>query len=211
MQLFIMNDLRQSFLMGINMKKTIALFLLFPLLLVVTGCSTVAPGYNGSRQNIEAINSIGEFKVGVDHFTDFEGPDNKKQLSMRGNAATSPYGTTFASYIEGAVRQDLSISGKLFDSSKNRISGVLLKNDVDASSFSTGTGICEVEFSLMNDSNVLFKKKITQNHQWESSFVGAIAIPKATNEYPVMVEKLLNKLFTDNDFISAIKLSVVGY
>jgi hypothetical protein len=210
MLLFIMNDSRQSFLRRTDMKKIIIFVLLFPLLLVVTGCSTVAPGYNGSRQNIEAINSIGDFKIAVDRFTDFENPDNKKQLSMRGNTATSPYGTTFASYIESAVRQDLSISGKFLDSSKNRISGVLLKNDVDASGFSTGTGICEVEFSLVNNSSVLFKKRIIQNHQWESSFAGAVAIPKATNEYPVMVEKLLNKLFTDNDFIAAVKSSIIG-
>jgi hypothetical protein len=196
--------------MGINMKKIIIFVLLFPWLLVMTGCSTVAPSYSGSRQNIEAINSIGEFKFAVDRFTDFDGPDNRKELSMRGSTATSPYGKTFASYIESAVRQDLSISGKFLDSSRNRISGVLLKNDVDASGFSTGTGICEVEFSLINDSNVLFKKRITQNHQWESSFAGAVAIPKATNEYPVMVEKLLNKLFNDNDFIVAVKLSIVG-
>lgn len=189
------------------MKKILISILLFPMLLIVSGCTTVAPGYNGSRQNIEAINSIGDFKLAVDRFTDSASPDNKKQLSMRGSTATSPYGATYSSYIENAIRQDLSISGKYSDSSKNRISGVLLKNDVDASGFSTGTGICEVEFSLMNNANVLYKKTITQNHQWESSFAGAVAIPKATNEYPVMVERLLNKLFSDNDFVKALKSS----
>lgn len=190
------------------MKKSFFLALLFPVVLMVSGCSTVAPGYAGARQNIEAINSIGDFKLGVDRFVDSDSSDNKKQLSMRGNTATSPYGPTFASYVENAIRQDLSISGRYSDSSRTRIVGVLLKNDVDASGFSTGTGICEVEFSLLNNSNVLYKKRITQNHQWESSFVGAVAIPKATNEYPVMVERLLNKLFSDNDFIKAIKSSV---
>lgn len=190
------------------MKKTIFYVLSFFAFIVVTGCSTVAPGYAGSRQNIEAINAIGDFKISVDRFTDAESPDNRKQLSMRGSTATSPYGPTYASYVENAIRQDLSISGHYSDSSKTRISGVLIKNDIDASGFSVGTGICEVEFSLMNNSSVLFTKRITQNHQWESSFAGAVAIPKATNEYPVMVEKLLNKLFNDNDFIKAIKLSI---
>jgi hypothetical protein len=187
------------------MRKILRVVLLFLIFIITSGCSTVAPTYNGSRQNIEAINSIGDFKLAVDRFTDSDSPDNKKQLSMRGSTATSPYGATYSSYIESAIRQDLSISGRYSDSSKNRVSGVLLKNDVDASGFSTGTGICEVEFSLINNANVLYRKKIVQNHQWESSFAGAVAIPKATNEYPVMVERLLNKLFSDNDFIKAVR------
>jgi hypothetical protein len=189
------------------MKKIILIALFFPILLITSGCSTVAPSYNGSRQNIEVINSIGDFKIAVDRFTDSDSPDNKKQLSMRGSTATSPYGATYSSYIESAIRQDLSIASKYSDSSRNRISGVLLKNDVDASGFNTGTGICEVEFSLVNNALVVYKKRIIQNHQWESSFVGAVAIPKATNEYPVMVERLLNQLFSDNEFIKAIRSS----
>ena len=197
----------QLFLREIDMKKLILFTFLFPILLVASGCTTVAPTYKGSRENVESINAIGDFKLAVDRFTDSEGVDNKKQLTIRANTATSPYGPTYASYIENAIRQDLSISSRYSDSSITRISGVLLKNDVDAFGITTGTGICEVEFSLINNSNVLYKKRLTQNHQWESSFVGAVAIPKATNEYPVMVEKLLNKLFTDNDFVKAVKSS----
>lgn len=189
------------------MKKLFLIAFFFPIFLIASGCSTVVPGYNGSRQNIEAIKSIGDFKIAVDRFTDSDSSDNKKQLSMRGSTATSPYGATYSSYIESAIRQDLSISDRYSDSSRNRISGVLLKNDVDAIGFNTGTGICEVEFSLVSNAIVLYKKRITQNHQWESSFAGAVAIPRATNEYPVMVEKLLNQLFSDNEFIKAIRSS----
>ena len=60
------------------MKKFILFALLLPILLVASGCSTVAPTYNGSRENIESINAIGDFKLAVDRFTDSEGVDNKK-------------------------------------------------------------------------------------------------------------------------------------
>lgn len=189
------------------MKIKFVYLLAFPLLLVFSGCTSVAPSYVGSRQNIEAINAIGDFNISVGKFVDSEAVDNKKQLSIRANTTISPYGQTYSSYLENAIRQDLLISGHYSQDSKIRISGILLKNDIDASGFSVGTGICEVEFNLSNNSTELYRKRFVQEHQWESSFAGAVAIPKAINEYPVMIEKLINKLLSDNDFIKAIKSS----
>jgi len=41
--------------------------------------------------------------------------------------------------------------------------------------------------------------------EWDSSFVGAIAIPRAQERYPIMVQKLLSELFTDPAFLQAVK------
>jgi hypothetical protein len=41
--------------------------------------------------------------------------------------------------------------------------------------------------------------------EWDSSFVGAIAIPRATERYPVMVQKLLAALYADAAFTQALK------
>lgn len=173
----------------------------------LSGCSTVAPEYPGSRKNVEAIKSLGDVKIAVGKFSDSENPDNKKQLSMRANTLTSPYGATFASYVENAVRKDLVLAGNFSDKSKITISGVMHKNNIDVSGFSTGTGICEVEFNVTKDSLVLLNKKISHTHQWESSFAAAVAIPKAINEYSVIIENLLNNLFIDKEFIKAVGLS----
>jgi hypothetical protein len=176
----------------------------FVLIALLSGCSTVAPEYSGSRKNVEAIKNLGDIKIAVGKFSDAENQDNKKQLSMRANTLTSPYGPTFASYIENAVRKELVLSGNFSDKSKITVSGILHKNNIDVSGFNIGSGICEVEFNVTKDALVVLNKKINQGHQWESSFVAAVAIPKAINEYSVLIEKLLNNLFTDREFIKAV-------
>lgn len=178
--------------------------LFFSLFSLLAGCSTVAPEYAGSRKNVEAIKNLGDVKIMVGKFLDSEDSSNKKQLTMRANTLTSPYGPTFSSYIENAVRKDLILAGNYSDSSKIVIGGILHKNNIDVNGFSVGAGVCEVEFNVSKDSVVLFNKRINQNHQWESSFAAAVAIPKAINEYPILIEKLLNNLFIDGGFIKAI-------
>jgi hypothetical protein len=85
------------------------------------------------------------------------------------------------------------------------ISGALLKNDVDGSGINTGEAISEVEILLSKDSKPIFNKKFNQSHQWESSFMGAEAVPKAIKQYPILIEKLINRIFSDRDFNKAIQ------
>lgn len=173
---------------------------------LLAGCSTVAPKYSGSRQNIENLKAIGDFRVGVEKFSDNLNSGNKNPLTMRGiNTVTSPYGGSYAGYVEHAVRQELSIADRYLSNSSIKIGGKLFTNDVDASGFNIGTAVCEVEFTLQDGENTIYKKRFSENHQWESSFAAAIAIPKAINEYPVMIQKLINKLFTDTEFLEKLR------
>jgi len=41
--------------------------------------------------------------------------------------------------------------------------------------------------------------------EWDSSFAAAIAVPRATQQYPLIVQKLLRELYSDPAFISAIR------
>jgi hypothetical protein len=40
---------------------------------------------------------------------------------------------------------------------------------------------------------------------WDSSFVGAIAIPRAQQQYPMIVQKLLATLWGDAKFLDSLK------
>jgi hypothetical protein len=153
------------------------------------------------------LSNLPNIKIGVSTFTDSNNADNKKQLSMRGNTVNSPYGQSYASYIENAIRTDLILAGRNSNDPDMRIAGVVIKNDVDASGINIGTGISEVEITFSNKSKVLLKKRFSQDHQWESSFVGAVAIPRAINEYGVMIEKLINRIFSDSEFMKAARES----
>jgi hypothetical protein len=41
--------------------------------------------------------------------------------------------------------------------------------------------------------------------QFESSFAGAVAIPKGRDMYPIAVQKFIELLVADTDFINSIK------
>jgi hypothetical protein len=199
---------RERFWPRRNEMRLIAISLLTLTFLITTsGCSTTAPNYQGSRKNAESLSNLPNTKIGVSTFTDSNNSDNKKQLSMRGNTVNSPYGESYASYIENAIRTDLILAGRHSNDSDLRIAGVVIKNDVDASGINIGTGISEVEITFSNKSRVVLKKRFSQDHQWESSFVGAVAIPRAMNEYGVLIEKLIHRIFSDGDFIKAIRAS----
>lgn len=177
---------------------------------LLSGCSTIAPQYTGSRENVEALQSVSATKVNVGRFYDDHNPANNQKLNLRGlNTMSSAYGETYAGYVEQALRQDLTIADRYSSESPVMITGILKKNNLDiSSSFAVGISICEVEFSVLQNKNSIYKKTLTQNHEWESSFAGAIAIPKARDEYTVTVQKIINRLFKDQEFIEAMKKTV---
>ena len=63
----------------------------------------------------------------------------------------------------------------------------------------------EARFLVKSAGLVRFDKVKRIEHQWESSFAGAVAIPLAANNYPVMVQKLVGSLVNDPDFVQAIR------
>ena len=61
------------------------------------------------------------------------------------------------------------------------------------------------EFSLTRGSTVCFKKTLVAQHEWSLSFIGAIAITAAIDNYSTTIQKLLGELFADPDFTAALR------
>ncbi|WP_228276346.1 hypothetical protein [Dechloromonas sp. H13] len=81
----------------------------------------------------------------------------------------------------------------------------ILKNDIDVSGFSTGIGTIDVNITIRRDGKSTFDKLYSAQTTFQSSFAGAVAVPKGQNEYPVLVRTLLEKIFADPEFFNAIK------
>jgi len=185
------------------MKKLAVLT--FMLLFFVLGCSTVAPLYNTDFNNIshlrgEKLNSV---KVGSVK-KDLQEKENVDYLTLRGGKYESPNGS-FTAYLEDALKQELDDARLLDSSSKIEVSAVLLKNMLDGSGISIGIAEIEARFLVNKEGTLTYDKIMTASHTWESSFAGAIAIPRAHQNYPIVVQKLLGKLFTDPEFMAALR------
>jgi hypothetical protein len=116
----------------------------------------------------------------------------------------SPVGNSFASYLSNAVTQELTLSGTLAPTASVELDGVLLENNVDVG-IGTGVGTISARFVVKRDNAVRYDQVKTARAEWDSSFAAAIAVPRATQQYPLVVQKLLAELYADPAFIDAIR------
>ncbi|NRR31316.1 hypothetical protein HSX11_14110 [Oxalobacteraceae bacterium] len=172
--------------------------------LLATGCTTVAPNYSVSFPNVETLKQAGPIQAKVGEFNSTVAEGKGSAISMRGNKMISPYKESFAAYVAEAVKQEFSLAGKLSPTSINEVTGTLLQNDIDAA-IGTAKGDIQVRILVKKNGAIAYDQVKSAHTEWESSFAGAIAIPRATQEYTVLVQKVLGSLYVDPAFIAALK------
>lgn len=170
--------------------------------LLVTGCSLKAPPYEVSIENVQTIKRAKVEQVNVGAITSTKQLDT---ISLRGSSMYSPVNKSYGAYLQKALEDELKLAKLLSTVSSTVITGEILTNDIDISSFSEGIGGASAKFVVIRDNKVIFDKVISSKHTFESSFMGAIAIPNAQASYVNLVQKLIKNLFEDKTFISVLK------
>lgn len=168
--------------------------------LFLSACTMVAPPYKNSMDNLQHLKRSSLELMAVGNIE-----DNKKlnSISLRGSSLVSPNNKSFGDYLESALQSELTAAKLYSGVSSIVIAGKLIENDIDVSGFSVGDGKMTVEFVVTNKNSVIFTKSISVTHEFESSFIGSIAIPNGQLNYPVLVQKLCGALFNDPDFMKA--------
>jgi len=171
----------------------------------LTGCATKSPPYSPSIANVSTLKANGTAPVAVGAFSVKSDLPGAASLGMRGSTMSSSIGTDYAAYLGEAIRLELELAGRLDPKSRLDISGTLVRNDLDASGMSVGTAAVEGRFIVRRDGEVRFDKVKRGTAEWESSFAGAVALPRAAQNYPVVVQNLLTALYADADFQAALR------
>lgn len=171
-------------------------------LLLSTGCAIKAPQYNATLDNVEQLKKA-RAPVKLGSFTVGSGVGGS--IGLRGSPMESPVGSDYAAYLADALQKELKLSGKLDPNSKLEISGQLLKNDIAAAGIITNSGEIEARFVVKNDGIQRYDQIKRAELNWDSSLLGAIAIPRAQQQYPLIVQKLLALLWGDAKFHEALK------
>ncbi|WP_428605569.1 hypothetical protein [Sedimenticola sp.] len=171
--------------------------------LLASGCSTVAPHYQASFENTQKLKNNDSSQVTV---SQFQAADDKvNHLTIRGGNFASPTNGSYVEYLKKALEQELYDANRLADDSDVKVGGTLLENEIDASGFSVGVAHVKAEFTVKDKEKTRYQKVHSADIQWPSNFVGAIAIPRAVQEYPRVFSELLGKLYADPDFMNALK------
>ncbi len=187
------------------MKSIRNLVFLAAVSLFGTGCSLMAPQYTGSIENVQKLKSGSLQPVKVGEFASTPSKVNANPISIRGSMLASPYDASFGKYVAEALKIELSLANKNAATSDFELSGELLANDINAAGFSTGTGNMEARFVVKKSGAIRYDQVKNITHEWPSSFVGAVAIPRATQEYSNLVQKLLAALYADPLFQESTK------
>jgi hypothetical protein len=185
--------------------KTIGTCAALCVALVLQGCAMVAPPYQPSVDNVELLKKGAVRTVALGSFTVQAGAPGGSAIGLRGASMNSPVGADYAAYLREALRQELVLAGKLDANADIEIAGTLMKNDIAAAGVSTNSGEIEARFVVRRGGTTRYDAVKRAEASWESSFVGAIAVPKAQRQYPVLVAQLLNKLLSDAQFIAALR------
>jgi len=170
-----------------------------------TGCSMMAPPYSASMENVQNLKNSGDSKVSVGQFSSIPGAGNNYPLSIRGSSMSSPYNNSYGAYVAAAIQQELTLANRYAQGGNLEVSGSLLKNDIEAAGFSVGYVTVEARFVVKRNGVPTYDSVKFVKREFPSSFAGAVAIPKAVQEYNVAVQKLLGLLYEDKAFSEAVK------
>ena len=187
------------------MKISRQLMVVVATAILVSGCASLtAPTYSPHYETIDRLKKINIERMSVGEVQPRDPNASVNKITLRGSMLTSPSGT-FANYLENAIRSDLMEMGFYDPTSTTRVDATILKNDIDVSGFGTGYGTMEVKLTINKKGTLAFDKVYLVNTQFESSFAGAVAIPKGQNEYPNLVRAFLKKVYVDPAFVEAVK------
>lgn len=173
------------------------------LVAAIAGCATVAPNYHTSPESAQRLQTAGVHPAKIGDFT-AEKTASNTSIALRASTMDAAQGS-YAKYLADAVKNELQLVNLYAPASATEISGVLIRNEMNTGLAVTGDGLIEARFIVRRDGNVRFDKTKMANITWDSNIVGAIAIPRAQQEYPRLVQKLVAELFSDPDFVAALK------
>lgn len=170
------------------------------------GCASVKMGRPAaSAANVQSLLSadLAPARVGVFVVAPGRHPDLDRKLSgLRGSSLTAHDGS-FARQLGDQVAADLDAAGLRSDASDVVIDGALTDSFVDAA-IGKGKGRLAALFKVTRGARVVLEKELAVDATWDSSFVGAIALPAAIDQYGAMYKTLAGRLFGDADFRSAL-------
>ena len=190
--------MRPSFLRKITAMPAVLAFAL------LTGCATQLGAPVASADNTTKARATGMGPVQVGEFALAPGKDKSldASISVRASSASAPTGGSFSQYLRETLIVELKSAGLLNPGSPAVITGLLTESQVDPA-IREGSAKLGARFVVTRAGATVYDRELTVSSKWESSFIGAVAIPAAINEYTALYRKLVGVLLDDPKFQEA--------
>ena len=184
------------------LKAPFRTFVILFALVLTHGCSTMAPQYQPDFELVNTLKDVDLEKMQVGKFT--SASSSIDRVTVRGGSLVSPFNESYSAYLENALSEELKQSELWGSGADIIITGELLQNDLDGSGFSVGEADLSARFEVSKEGGEVYRKVHTIHHEWDSSFIGAVAIPNAINNYPIAVQKLIGEFLLDIELLKAV-------
>jgi hypothetical protein len=177
------------------------LYLVAPFVLLLQGCGVTMARYEANYQNVQQLKqnaplqAVREAQVQADA--------GQGSLMVRLNPISSPAGN-IPLHIQTAINDELRHAGLLDPEADRQLHVQLVKSQLN-SGVANGHGELAARFTLRQGDQVLYESTKDVTRDWGSSFFGPIAIPTAANNYNPMLQALLKSLYSDPQFVQALK------
>lgn len=177
------------------------------LCLSLTACVTVKlpPPPTASADNVQKLRaaplapaSAGTFALATGKPADMD----TRVGGLRGSSL-EPSNGSFARHLRDTLVAELVAAGLHDEKSVIRIDAELTESALDAA-IGTGTGSLGARFTVTRAGKQVYNKTLRVQQSWESSFVGAVALPEAINRYGSFHKLLIGQLFDDAEFRAAL-------
>jgi hypothetical protein len=184
---------------------TIRSFVLALAALALVGCTMPMGAPQASMTAVEKLRgaNVSPMKVGTFAPSPALARGDDSSTTIRASVL-SPPDKSFAKYLGRTIEEDLKAAGRLDVNADLVVEGLLTETHVD-STMGTATAKLGAQFSLKRAGQTVFDKHLVVDSKWDSSFIGAVAIPDAANHYTMLYDELAKSLFSDPDFLAAAK------
>jgi hypothetical protein len=176
------------------------------LVLVTTGCTATASPPSTSILAVRAASAADFPALALGSFKPSPGlaRGGDRSVGLRSVTITPPNGRSFSQFLGETIGVQLRLAGKLDPASPITLSGEMTETDANTR-IGRANGAIAAIFRLHAGGRVVFEKALRVEANWNSSFIGAVAIPNAEREYTALYPKLVETLFNDPDFRAALR------
>ncbi len=185
------------------LKRSLALYLVVAAA-GLAGCAVKMPAATTNAETVEKVRGARIQPAAVGGFTLAPGknPEMDKTLGGLRGSSLSPASGSFSQQLKDELVAALKGAGLYDERSPRVITGQLTDSQVDAG-MSVGTGRLAARFIVTRAGAQVYDKEVAVDAKWESSFVGATALPAAINQYGALYKSLVSKLMDDPAFRAA--------
>lgn len=126
------------------------------------------------------------------------GDPSSVQTSVRAMRLAAPGNGSWSSYLNEALRTELSTAGIYDARGAETLEATLVEVQV-----ADGKAELVAHFVVKRDHVIRYDKVLRVNRQWDSQFLGVLAASDGLNHTSAIFQDLLRKLFEDPDFLAA--------